>query len=132
MSSWWLCPRTDEGSWLGVGWKSNVNQEEVTVEFIEDLERADTDRVSGRLRKERRVSLIFTWGLGFLNQRWWSGVCIHSGIQEIGETRMNAQVSSKRYILEPGVLMSGCLESVVLANIHEWLSWSLLRFSLLC
>lgn len=30
------------------------------------MENADMDRASRRLRKERKVSLIFAWGLGFL------------------------------------------------------------------
>ena len=38
------------------------------AEFIEGTyrESADIDRVSGRLGKERRVSLILAWSLGFL------------------------------------------------------------------
>lgn len=63
----WLGLRTSqEGPWLRGEYKSNVSQEEVRTEFIEDLERADIDRASGRLRKERRLSSIFAWSLGFL------------------------------------------------------------------
>lgn len=36
------------------------------AEFTEDMERADTDGVSGRLRRERGMGLTFVQGLGFL------------------------------------------------------------------
>lgn len=73
-AGWVLGPRvgeshrtSQEGPWLVTGWKSNASQEEVRVEFVEDMERIDMDReFSGRLRKERRLTLIFAWGLRFL------------------------------------------------------------------
>ena len=36
------------------------------AEFTEDRERADTDGVSGRLGKERSMSLVFVYDLGIL------------------------------------------------------------------
>lgn len=43
----------DEGPWLQARWESNMSQQEVRVEFIENIERADTNGASERLRKER-------------------------------------------------------------------------------
>lgn len=42
-----------------------MSQQEVREEFTEDTEGAGTYRAPGRLRKERNVSLVFVWGLGF-------------------------------------------------------------------
>lgn len=71
---------SQEGPWLVTGWKSNASQE-VRVEFVEDMERVDIDReFSGRLRKERRLSLIFAWGLRFLLR---CGARVLSVIQEL-------------------------------------------------
>ena len=50
------CRASQEGPWLCTGWKSNMSQQEVRAELIEDIERADTDGVSGKSRKERRAS----------------------------------------------------------------------------
>ena len=50
---------SQEGSWLCEGWKSNVNEKEVRAEFIENIWRADNERASRRLKKERRVSFAF-------------------------------------------------------------------------
>ena len=35
------------------------------AEFIEDTGSGDTERASGRLRKEKRMSVVFVWDLGF-------------------------------------------------------------------
>lgn len=85
----WLGPRTQRGSHgtsqegprLLTGWKSNSQRKEVRVEFIEDIESVDMERVSQRLRKERRVNVIFAWGLGFC-WGWLSSACVFSVIQE--------------------------------------------------
>ena len=55
-----------EGPWLQAGWKSNMNQQDVRAEFIEDTERTDMDGASRRLRNERSTSLILDWGLRVL------------------------------------------------------------------
>ena len=33
-----------KGPWFPIGWKSNMSQEEVRTEFIEGVEKADTDK----------------------------------------------------------------------------------------
>lgn len=38
------------------------------AEFTEDLERADTDAVPGRLRKEGSMSIVFVYGLGIFTE----------------------------------------------------------------
>lgn len=38
------------------------------AEFIEDIERADIDRHSMGLGKERSMNFIFVWGLGFFTE----------------------------------------------------------------
>jgi len=40
----------------------------VRAKFIEDIERVDADGASGRLGKERNMSLIFASGLGFFTE----------------------------------------------------------------
>ena len=75
---------SQEDLWLSLGWKSNASQQEVKAE-LDDVERADTDGGSRRLRKERSLSLVFVSGLGILiKDRWSSGVCTLSRIQELG------------------------------------------------
>lgn len=62
------CPQTQRGShrtsqespWLLEGQKSNISQQAVRVraEFTGDTEKADIFGASGRLKKERSMSLI--------------------------------------------------------------------------
>lgn len=59
-----------EGPWLHAGWKSNESKQEVRVEFIEDLERADTHERLGDLERLESwsMNLVFLGVLGFLLQ----------------------------------------------------------------
>lgn len=41
-----------------------MNPQEVRAGFIGDTDRADTDGASGRLGKEKSMSLTFVWGPG--------------------------------------------------------------------
>ena len=61
-----------------------MSQQEVKAELTEDIER-DTDRASERLKKRKSMSLIFTWGQGFLLVIvvWYSALL---GIQELVRT----------------------------------------------
>ena len=59
------CRTSQEDPWLHEGWKPNLSQQRVRAEFIEDIKRTDTDEASRRLRKERSMSFVFIWGLGF-------------------------------------------------------------------
>lgn len=56
---------SQDGPWLHAGWKSNMSQQKVKVEFIEEREREGVG-ASGRLEKEKSRSLAFVRGLGFL------------------------------------------------------------------
>ena len=51
------------------------------------VESVDTDIASERFGKERRVSLIFAWGLGFLSRTavWYTGLPRHPGIKTSGD-----------------------------------------------
>lgn len=81
--------------------------------------------MSGRLRKERRVSFIFAWDLGFVLRIVVQCVCLlrHPG------AKMSVEVSSVGHIC---LGARGLGESVVLGNLHDNSAWSLLRCSLLC
>lgn len=67
------CPQTQRGShrtsqegpWLLEGQKSNMSQQAVRAEFIGDTEKADIFGASGRLKKERSMSLICSGLEGF-------------------------------------------------------------------
>ena len=85
----------------------------------------DTDTASERLRKERRMSLVSTWGLGFLLKIvvWYPCLLRHPG------TKMSVSVSSISHLC-PGA--RGLGESVDLENIHDDPAWSFLRCYLLC
>lgn len=70
-----------------------MSQQEVKTEFTEDIEREQTQtELSGKLRKERTMTLIFVWGLGVFIRGWWSNVFVPSGIQEPIRTKMRVRM----------------------------------------
>lgn len=73
------------------------------AEFIKDIESVDMDRPFRRLRKERRMSLIFARGLGFL-LRMVVWCRVFSVLQEQSQLRSGAR---------------GLDESVVSENVYE-------------
>lgn len=77
---------------LRAGWKSNVSQQQMKAEFIEDIERADNRLSTWETQKGKEgVSPIFgVWGFYW---RWWSCACVLSVIQEVVKTKTRVQVS---------------------------------------
>ena len=64
-----------------------------------DTERTDTDRGSGKLRKEGSMSPIFAWVFWIFYGGQWSGICIFLGIQEsIKQEWVNLQTLKNIYI----------------------------------
>ena len=82
----WSHRTSQEGSWLLVGQKSNTIQQEVRAEFIEDIEKADTDGVSGDSERKGAQVLSLFRVQGFLLRMmvWCKRLLRHPGGQNEG------------------------------------------------
>lgn len=85
---------------------------------MEDIERTDTDRASGRLRNEKENEFCLCWLSGVVTED--SGLVDVSSLASRNSSKITAQVSFISHVLEPRVLASRYLESVVLENVHDY------------
>lgn len=111
------CRTSQQGPWLSWGWKSIVRQDEAKTEFIEDIESTGSDGLSGRLRKESSMNLIFIQGLDFF-------------IEDSGLVYMSSQAPRKKDKIQLSIIRKLLLWSLASWHWDVYLQW--FRYSLLC
>ena len=103
-------------------WKQNL----LKIYIYRERER-ETNGVSGRLGKEKSMSLLFAWGLEFLIVIvvWCTGPLRYPGT---GQSKDRGQVSFISHSFpKVGVLAKRCLEPVVLEKVYDNLILSFFR-----